>query len=111
MTTYDYKVGDEQMRCIITNAHQLLRRKMRRQPLWSLVQQVFGNGSTTSAIICKQVGLDPDRDCGAKELSPWPRPASVPKQLRQVTRCGVCKKRIAKNATSCRHCGSSDMDE
>ena len=52
---------------MLTNAHALLRHKYRKTPLWALVVDVCGVGSTRGAQICREFGWNPDQD-GSKRL-------------------------------------------
>lgn len=66
------------LRCLIQNAHRLLRHRFRRSPLWSLVSQLTGHGSGVSRRICQSVNLDPDQDAGAKTLKDFQPPENNP---------------------------------
>jgi hypothetical protein len=54
----------------IVNLHRMLGRKYRTSPLWALVSDVWGHGSTVSGEICIACGLDPCQPCSAKKLKP-----------------------------------------
>lgn len=61
-------IGGNRLACLIANCHRLLRHKYRQSPLWSMVADITGHGSTISCEICKQAGYDPHQSCGAKDL-------------------------------------------
>jgi hypothetical protein len=54
----------------IRNLHRMLGRKYRTSPLWALVSDVWGHGSTVSGEICIACGFDPCQPCSAKKLTP-----------------------------------------
>ena len=41
-------IAGQRLTCLISNAHRLLKGRYRKSPLWSLVADLTGNGSTTS---------------------------------------------------------------
>lgn len=47
---------------VLRNAHRLLRMKYKGRPLWSLVRDVSGCGSTVSRKLCARYGWDADQD-------------------------------------------------
>jgi hypothetical protein len=61
-------IESERLKCIIQNAHRLLKNKYRGQPLWVIVSELTGHGSQISAQLCRQCGLEPDAKCGSKSL-------------------------------------------
>ncbi len=60
---------------ILRNAYRVLRRKQsfRGHSLWILVMEVTGYGSTSSTLICKELGWDPDMPVGKDLPVPVPR--------------------------------------
>ncbi len=64
----DLRISGETARIIIKNSHVLLRHKMRRSPLWSMVGQITGHGSGYSWQICESANLDPGQNCGVAHL-------------------------------------------
>lgn len=62
------------LRSLIFNCHSLLRHKYRKSPLWAMVSDITGHGSTISVEICVQCGFAPGQDCGQKELEPYFKP-------------------------------------
>lgn len=48
---------------VIQNAHRMLWRKYRGQPLWTMVSDLTGYGSATSGEICDELGFDPHQPC------------------------------------------------
>jgi hypothetical protein len=63
---YPFVIEGRRLECLIRNAHRLLRHRsqFRYSPLWSLVSEITGHGSTVSIEICKSVNLDPDQIMG-----------------------------------------------
>lgn len=53
---------------LISNAHRLLGHHYRRTPLWALVSDLTGHGSTMSCRLCKEAGYDPCQPCGPEKL-------------------------------------------
>lgn len=47
---------------IIRNAHQHIRRKYRKAPLWAFVRDICGVGATSATEICRELGWDPNKD-------------------------------------------------
>ena len=67
MTT-QHVIAGPRLACLISNAHRLLKARYRKAPLWALVADLTGNGSLTSAEICRAAGYNPNQPCGAKYL-------------------------------------------
>lgn len=61
-------MDDIRLRCLFQNAHRLLKRRYSGLPLWSLVSDLTGYGSTVSGEICMRLNLDPHQDCKIKTL-------------------------------------------
>ncbi len=61
-------IGGNRLACMIANCHQLLRHKYRKTPLWAMVSDITGHGSTYSVEICLQAGYDPNQNCGLAKL-------------------------------------------
>lgn len=61
-------IEGERLKCIIQNAHRLLKNKHKGQPLWVIVSELTGHGSQVSAQLCHQCGFEPDAKCGSKSL-------------------------------------------
>jgi hypothetical protein len=61
-------IAGKRLTCLISNAHRLLKGRYRQSPLWALVSDLTGNGSTTSVDICRAAGFDPSQPCGSKYL-------------------------------------------
>lgn len=70
-------IAGERLRCLIMNAHRLLRPKYRGSPLWALVSDLTGYGSTTSCHICRSVGLEPVQMCDEVTLKEYISPKQV----------------------------------
>lgn len=65
-----HPIEGPRFRSIILNCHRLLRHKYRRVPLWALVSDITGFGSTTSTQLCNDIGLDPHQNAGKKCIEP-----------------------------------------
>ncbi len=63
-----YAISGQRLTTMISCAHRLLRSRYRGSPLWALVSDLTGHGSTISAEICQQAGYDPCQPCGSKML-------------------------------------------
>lgn len=63
-----FQLSPARLRCTISALNRLLGRKYKGSPLWSLVSDVFGHGSTESTNICRLAGLNPCQPCGGNEL-------------------------------------------
>lgn len=52
--------------CMLRNTYSVCQRirRLRGIPLWSFVSQVTAYGSTSGALICKELGWDPDMPVG-----------------------------------------------
>lgn len=61
-------VSGARMRTIVVNAHRLIGKKYKSSPLWGLVSDLTGHGSTMSANLCTSVNLKPCQPCSVKEL-------------------------------------------
>jgi hypothetical protein len=61
-------ITGQRLTCLISNAHRLLKRRYRSSPLWAMMSDLTGNGSTIAAEICRAAGYDPSQPCGAKYL-------------------------------------------
>jgi len=76
----------QRLTTLISCAHRLLKARYRKQPLWVLVRDLTGNGSTTSAELCRAAGYDPSQPCGPKYLKasapnvPDERPGAKPQK-------------------------------
>ena len=64
----EHVIAGPRLTCLISNAHRLLKARYRKSPLWALVADLTGNGSTTSAEICRDAGYDPNQPCDTKHL-------------------------------------------
>lgn len=64
----EHVIAGSRLRLLIGNSHRLLRRKYRGSPLWALVSDLTGHGSTISAEICKQAEYDPNQMCVVQKL-------------------------------------------
>lgn len=67
----EFVIEGVRLRCLIVNAHSLLRNKFRKSPLWAMVSSLTGHGSTASCEMCRSVGLDPHQLSGAEQLQPF----------------------------------------
>lgn len=45
---------------MLRNAHRMLRRKYTVVPLWSFVSDITSKGSTSSAMLCTELGWNPN---------------------------------------------------
>jgi hypothetical protein len=52
---------------MLVNAIRLADKSERRGPLWGLVLEICGTGSTTATAICRECGWDPHQDA-SKEV-------------------------------------------
>lgn len=59
MTDEGIVIKGERLRTLIKNAHRLMRRSYTNRPLWSMVADLTGHGSTISCEICRQAGFQP----------------------------------------------------
>lgn len=50
------------------NAVKNMSRKNQRRPLWCLIQEICGVGSTTATMICRELNLDPDKKVSDQRL-------------------------------------------
>lgn len=64
-----HSISGNRLRALVINAHQLLGKRYRGSPLWSLVSDLTGHGSTVSCDICTSVNLNPCQPCGGNKLS------------------------------------------
>jgi len=55
-----HTIEGDRLKCLISNLKSLLKRKYKGRPLWALVSDATGHGSTVSSEICIQCGFDPD---------------------------------------------------
>ena len=61
-------IKGQRLTVLIANAHRLLRLRYRNSPLWGLVSDLTGYGSTSSAALCRAAGYDPHQQCRVKIL-------------------------------------------
>lgn len=64
----EYKIEGARLHTLICNAQRLLGKRYKKSPLWSLVSDLTGHGSTISTEICQQCGIDPGQPCDSKYL-------------------------------------------
>jgi hypothetical protein len=62
------QINPTRMQCVVRNCHQLLRKRYHGEPLWCMVVDVFGFGSSSAVQFCKDLGFDPHQSLAAKEL-------------------------------------------
>lgn len=74
----EHGITGQRLTCLISCAHRLLKARYRKQPLWVLVRDLTGNGSTTAVELCRSAGYDPSQPCGPKYLK-----TSVPNAHRE----------------------------
>lgn len=65
---HPFVIEGARLRSLIENAHRLLGKRFKGEPLWSLVSTLTGHGSTMSCELLKSVGLDACQPCGSKKL-------------------------------------------
>lgn len=63
-----YVMPKARMRIIVENAHRLLGKRYKSSPLWSLVSDLTGHGSSMSCNLLKGCGVAPCQPCGNKVL-------------------------------------------
>ena len=61
-------IAGKRLAVLISNCHRKLRHQYRRSPLWAMVSDITGHGSTYSVEICLQCGYDPNQNCGLENL-------------------------------------------
>lgn len=52
--------GVTTLRSLLRNAAQAISRTHRQKPVWWMVSQVLGIGSTSAREVCKECGWDPN---------------------------------------------------
>jgi hypothetical protein len=67
-TVKTHIIEGNRLAIMISNCHRLLRHKYRNSPLWAMVSDITGHGSTYSVEICLQCGYDPNQNCGCEKL-------------------------------------------
>lgn len=58
------RLSKERLRLLIINANHISGNRYKLSPLWSLVADLFGHGSTEACNICNMAGLNPHQACG-----------------------------------------------
>jgi hypothetical protein len=76
------KFEDIRRSLMLVAAIRIAKKSYRRGPLWALVMEICGTGSTTACAICRECGWDPDQDA-SKEVK-WnpdgaPHPGPLPR--------------------------------
>ncbi len=66
--THEPSISGARLQVLIVNAHTLLRHNYRRTPLWVMIRDLTGAGSSTSMELCRQLCLDPHGACGGYSL-------------------------------------------
>lgn len=64
----DLRLSGKHAGLIIRNVARMAARKYRHRPLWALVADMTGHGSTTSTIICASANLNPNQTVTVKPL-------------------------------------------
>lgn len=61
-------ISGRRMETLIRNAHRLLGKRYKQTPLWAIVADLTGHGSTISGQMCSAANLDPCQPCSNKKL-------------------------------------------
>jgi hypothetical protein len=67
-------IRGQRLRSLIQNVHRLTRHKYRKQPLWVLVRDITGFGSSSAGHLCIRLNLDPFQNAGVKTLKNYEEP-------------------------------------